>query len=185
MTAVLEQTDTILHELDLQGRFRKIEVIGGNIIMSPLRAMHGGTIFALQTQLAAQLPDEYWFAYDVLTPLVPKVHEYCPDLAVIPRSEYERNISVSRPEWVEFVFEVVSPTTRDFDYGIKVEVYARAEIAEYVIFDPYTRMATRYAQLKDGEYRLRQVVHYGEPVEMELPYPIVIETADLPVDPKD
>lgn len=103
---------------------------------------------------------------------------------VVPSAQVARNDEICDPQWIEFMLEVVSPETRDFDYGIKVEVYARAEIAEYVIFDPYTRMVTRYAQPKDGEYRLRQVVHYGEPVELELPYPIVIETADLPVDPK-
>lgn len=187
MTATLEtveQVDTVLRELDLQGPFQQIEVIGENIIMSPLRAMHNVTIHRLMTQLDAQLPAEWLYASDVLTPFEPKVHEYCPDLVVIPKAEYDRNISVCKPEWIEFVFEVVSPTTRDFDYGIKVETYARADIAEYVIFDPYTRMATRFAQPKDGEYRLRQIVRYGEPVELELPYPVVIETANLPVDPE-
>lgn len=186
MTALLEQaeTETILHELDLQGPYRKIEVVGENVVMSPLRAMHGGTIFPLQTQLAAQLPDEYWFVYDVLTPFKPKVHEYCPDLAVIPKAEYERNISVCKPEWIKLVIEVISPTTRDFDYGVKVDVYARAGIPEYVVFDPYDRSATRYAQPEGGEYTLRQVIHYGKPVRIETPFSVVIETAGLPVDPE-
>jgi len=83
------------------------------------------------------------------------------------------------------VAEVISPETRDFDYGVKVGVYARAGISEYVVFDPYARSATRYAHPKDGEYNLRQVIHYGKPVRVEAPFPIVIETADLPVDPKD
>jgi Uma2 family endonuclease len=187
MTAILEQrhAEPILLGLDLSERYKKVEIIGGNVIMSPLRAMHGGTIFQLQTQLAAQLPAEYWFAYDVLTPFEPGVHEYCPDLAVIPKAEYDRNISVCMPEWIRIVFEVISPTTRDFDYGVKVGVYARAEIAEYIVFDPYARSATRYAHPEDGEYSLREVIHYGRPVKIETLFPIVIETTDLPVDPKD
>ncbi len=187
MTATLEQVEveTLLHEIDLQGRFQTIEVIGENIVMSPLRAMHGGTIFELQKQLEAQLPAEYWFVYDVLTPFEPKVHEYCPDLAVISKAEYERNISVCKPEWIKLLFEVISPSTRDFDYGVKVGVYARAEIPEYVVFDPYARSATRYAHPEEGEYSLREVIHYGRPVKSEALYPLVIETADLPVDPRD
>jgi Uma2 family endonuclease len=114
-----------------------------------------------------------------------KIHEYCPDLAVVPKIEAKRNISVCKPEWIRVVFGVISPTTRDFDYGVKVGVYARAGIAEYVVFDPYARSATRYAHPEDGEYTLREVLHYGRPVKLEALYPIVIETADLPVDPKD
>lgn len=188
MTASLrsnKQIDTVLRELDLQGRYRKIEVIGEAVVMSQLRSMHGATIFALQTQLANQLPADLGFASDVLTPFEPAVHEYCPDVAVAPNAELERNIAVCRPEWVKLVFEVISPSTKDFDYGIKADVYARAGIPEYVVFDAYARSATRYAQPEDGEYTLRQVVHYGKPVRIEEPFPIVIETADLPVDPRN
>jgi hypothetical protein len=106
-------------------------------------------------------------------------------MAIVPKAEAERNGSVCKPEWIAFVFEIVSPTTRDFDYGVKVGVYARAQIAEYVVFDPYARSALRYAHPEDGEYTLREVVHYGKPVRIEEPFPIVIETAELPVDPKD
>lgn len=187
MTAVLEQAEveTVLHEFDLQGRFRKIEVIGGSVIMSPLRWAHGQTIFQLQNQLAAQLRTDLWFAYDLLTPFEPKVHEFCPDVVVAPKAELERNVSVCKPEWIKLVFEVVSPTTRVFDYGIKADVYAGAGIAEYVILDPYTREATRLARPSHGKYTLREVVEYGKPVRIEEPFPIVIETAQLPVDPRD
>jgi Uma2 family endonuclease len=185
MTAILEQATPVLLEIDAPERFKKVEIIAGNIIMNPLRSGHGQTIFELQTQLAARLPDHLWFVYDVITPFELEEHEYCPDLAVIPKAEVERNISVCRPEWIEFVFEVISPSTRDFDYGVKVGVYASAGIAEYVVFDPYTRSATRYAHPEDGDYMLREVVHYGKPVQIEAPFPCVIETADLPVDPRD
>jgi Uma2 family endonuclease len=185
MTATLEQAAPVLLELDLPERYKKVEIIGGVVVMSPLRAAHGQTIFQLQTQLARQLPDEFWFVYDVATPFMVEEHEYCPDLAVIPKAEVERNISVCKPEWIAFVFEVISPGTRDFDYGVKVGVYARAGIAEYVVFDPYARSAIRYARPKDGEYSLREVIHYGSPVQIEEPFRCVIETADLPVDPKN
>jgi Uma2 family endonuclease len=184
VTTILDGPRPVLLDLDLPERYKKVEIVGGAAVMSPLRSGHGDTIFMLQVQLAAQLPADLWFAYDLITPFPLEEHEFCPDIAVIPRAAAKRNISVCRPEWIEFVFEVISPSTRDIDYKIKVGVYARAGIAEYVIFDPYTRSATRYAHPENGEYTMRQVVHYGSAVVLEMPFPCVIETADLPVDPK-
>lgn len=184
MTATLEQAVPVLLEIKLPERFKKAEIIGGNLVMSPLRSAHNLTIHRLMSQLDQQLPADMLYVSDVLTPFEIEQHEYCPDLAVLPLVQAERDISICEPGWIGFVFEVISPTTRDFDYGPKVGIYARAGIAEYVIFDPYARSATRYAQPEDGEYTLRQVVHYGKPVQIAEPFLIVIETAALPVDPQ-
>ncbi|MBS2963751.1 Uma2 family endonuclease [Actinocrinis puniceicyclus] len=184
VTAMLEQAVPVLLEINVPERFKKAEIIGGNIIMSPLRSAHNLTLHRLMSQLDQQLPADMLYTSDVLTPFEIEQHEYCPDIAVVPRAEAEdNNISVCDPAWIACVFEIISPTTRDFDYGVKVGVYARSSIAEYVVFDPYTRSATRYAQPEDGEYTLRQLIHYGKPVHIERPFPIVIETAGLPVDP--
>jgi Uma2 family endonuclease len=188
MTATLEQATPALLglvDLDLPGRFTKAEIVGGSAIVSPLRFIHNLTIHRLMSELDQKLPTDLLYGSDVLTPFEIEENEYCPDIAVVPRIEAERNGSICKPEWIEFVFEVVSPTTRAFDYGIKADVYARAGIAEYVIFDPYTREATRLARPSHGKYALREVVEYGKPVRIEEPFPIVIETTDLPVDPKD
>jgi Uma2 family endonuclease len=179
MVTAPEQVEPLLLRLDRTERFKKSEIIGGALVMNSLRPAHGGTMYQLMTQLDRQLPADWRFASDVLTPFQVEVHEYCPDIAVIPRAEVERDIEICEPSWIAFVLEVISPETRDFDYGVKVGVYARAGIAECAVFDPYARSATRYAQPEDAEYTLRQVIHYGKPVS------IVIETADLPVDPRD
>ncbi|HXR69837.1 Uma2 family endonuclease [Actinocrinis sp.] len=184
VTAILEQAELTLPDLGVPEQFKKAEIIAGALVMSPLRFAHGETIFQLQTQLAQQLPPEFWFVYDVLIPFEPKVHEFCPDLAIVPRANLRPSTSMCKPEWVEFVIEVIAPTTRDFDYGAKVAVYAKAGIPEYVIFDPYSCSATRYAQPRDGDYALRQLVRYGEPVKLELPYSVVLETAQLPAEPR-
>ena len=189
MTAIAGQAAGVLFELERLGlpeRFKKAEIIGGNIIMSPLRSAHNLTMHRIMSQLDRQLPPDMLYTSDVLTPFELEQHEYCPDIAVVPRVQAEdNNVSVCDPAWIECVFEIISPTTGDFDYGVKPGIYARAAIAEYVIFDPYTRSASRFAEPEDGSYTLRQVVHYGKPVRIESPFPIVIETADLPVDPRD
>jgi hypothetical protein len=47
MTAIVEQAVPVLLEIDGPERFKKVEIIGGNAIMSPLRSAHGDTIFFL------------------------------------------------------------------------------------------------------------------------------------------
>jgi Uma2 family endonuclease len=172
-------------EAELPEAYKKAEIVGGALIMSPLRAIHGETLFRLQMQLADQLPGEFWFVYDVLTPFPLENHEFCPDVAVIPKKEADRNISVCDPSLIQFVFEIISESTASIDYKTKVGAYARAGIPEYVIFDPYTRRATRYARPRAGKYQIREVVTYGEAVRIEEPFSCVIETSVLPVNPKD
>jgi Uma2 family endonuclease len=186
MTAILDQglEQPRLLSVDLPDGYAKAEIVGGAIVMSPLRSAHNKTLHRLMSQLDAQLPAELAYVSDVLTPFPRENHEFCPDLAVVPKAVDEENVSVCPADVVDVVFEIVSMSTRDIDYSVKVGVYARSGIAEYVIFDPYTRSATRYAHPEEGEYTLREVVHYGKPVRLDLPFPCVIETAELPVDPK-
>ena len=185
MAEIVADTEPLLLRWDRTDRFKHREIIGGLLAMHSYRAGHGGTVFGVWNQLDKQLPKELTCASRVLVPFEIEVHEYCPDLIVVPRAHVERNGEICEPEWIALVFEVISPETRDFDYGVKASVYASAGIVEYVVFDPYARSATRYAEPEDGKYALRQVVHYGKPVRIEEPFPIVIETVDLPVDPKD
>lgn len=176
--------EPLLFRWDRTERFKHRELIGGLLAAHSYRSAHGGTIHALWSQLDRQMPDELTCASRILVPFEIEVHEYCPDLMVIPRDHVKYNTNVCGPERISLVLEVISPETRDFDYGIKAAVYARAVIVEYVVFDPYAGTATRYARPKDGEYSLREVIHYGDPVRIEEPFPCVIETAELPVDPK-
>lgn len=184
MTETAADIEPLLLRWDRTERFKHREIIGGLLAMHSYRAGHGGTLHALRSQLDKQLPEDLTCASRVLVPFELEVHEYCPDVMVVPREEAARDGEVCRPEWVSLVFEVISPEARHFDYGIKAQVYARAGIAEYVIFDPYTREATRLARPGRGKYTLREVVEYGKPVRIEEPFSIVIETAGLPVDPK-
>lgn len=186
VTAMLDHTTHARPRLlDLEPQlpqaYKKAEIVKGALIMTPLRSFHGETLFRLQTQLVDQLPDEFWFVYDVLTPFPQEEHEFCPDLAVIPKKEAERNISVCDVELIQFVFEIISESTARIDYEVKVGAYARAGIEEYVIFDPYKGRATRYARPREGEYQLREFITYGDAVRIEKPFPCVLETNLLPV----
>jgi hypothetical protein len=79
MTATVEQADPILLEIDAPERFKKVEIIGRNVIMSPPRFIHNTTLHRLMTQLDQQLSADWLYGSDVLTPFEPGIHEFCPD----------------------------------------------------------------------------------------------------------
>lgn len=185
LTETVASPEPLLVRWDRTERFQHGEIVGGRPATHSYRAGHGATVYGLWSQFEALLPDDMTCASRVLVPFELEVHEYSPDLVVVARAHPARDGETCEPRWISLVFEVISPETRELDYGIKAGVYARAEIAEYVIFDPYSREATRLARPSRGEYTLREVVEYGEPVRIEEPFPLVVDTADLPVDPQD
>ncbi|MFF1409727.1 hypothetical protein ACFVX6_08010 [Streptomyces sp. NPDC058289] len=48
----------------------RMEMVEGAIVMSPLKPIHNATIWALWSELKAQLSDEWGFLSDVAVPLV-------------------------------------------------------------------------------------------------------------------
>ena len=128
MTETAATVEPLLLRWDRTERFKHREIIGGLLAMHSYRAAHGDTIYRVWSQLDTQLPEALTCASRVLVPFQIEVHEYCPDLMVVPRAQVACNGEICDPQWIEFVLEVVSPEARDFDYGIKADVYARAEI---------------------------------------------------------
>ncbi|MEO3750870.1 Uma2 family endonuclease [Streptomyces sp. B6B3] len=74
----------------------KIEIIEGAMTMAPVRPHHGETIRRLGNALEAQLPAEWHSVVDVAFGFADDT-ELCPDLAVIPRAEADRNLSAYPP----------------------------------------------------------------------------------------
>jgi len=87
---------------------------------------------------------------------LPDLRAHGPDVMVIPGVRKRRNWSTfevaverARPA---LIIEIVSPDARENDVVIKVEHYARAGVAQYVIVDDTGRGGTRRLRLLD--YRL-------------------------------
>jgi len=171
-------------EANLPEAYQKAEIVEGALLMSPLLFVHNMTLHRLMTQLDEQLPEHLLYTSNVLTPFPAEDHEFCPDIAVVPREVAESNRPVTSPSVIDVVVEIVSKSTRYVDYGVKVGVYARAGIPEYLIFDPYSREVTRYAEPQGGKYEQHGVIAYGNPVQLGMDYPLVFRTAGLPVDPE-
>jgi Uma2 family endonuclease len=162
----------------------RIEIVEGNIVMSPVRPFHARTIRELWNQLEAQLSDEWAVISDVAIPFDPD-HELCPDLAVIPSSEERLNLSAYPPELLELVVEVVSPSSVRNDYVVKDARYAAQGIANYLIFDPVQgRCVTMWNPGPEG-YQGRDTIPYGNTVTVKSPLgELAFDTTRLPVDPE-
>ncbi|ORT59845.1 hypothetical protein BKD26_13015 [Streptomyces sp. CB03238] len=161
----------------------RTEIVEGAIVMSPVKPHHNETIWEVRNRLQAQLPSEWWFISDVAVPFDDD-NEFCPDLAVIPKAERDKNLSAYPPDLVELAIEVVSPSSVRNDYEVKDRAYARRGIPHYLIFDPYkAHCLTLWNPGPDG-YRGRDVIPYGDTVTVESGLgKLTVDTTDLPVDP--
>lgn len=162
----------------------KVEIVGGNIVMSPVRPFHGETIRLLWNSLESRLADTWGVVSDVAFPFTPD-YELCPDLAVIPRAEAAKNLSAYPADLIEVAIEVVSPTNAANDYKTKDERYAAQGIGSYLIFDPYEAHCVTHWHPGPHGYLGRDTVPYGEPVSVETSVGrLTFDTARLPVDRK-
>jgi Uma2 family endonuclease len=162
----------------------RVQMIEGNIVMSPLRPHHGETIWEVWSVLKKQLPKSWGLTNDVAF-FFDDENMLCPDIAVIPRAEIVQNLSMYAPDLIELAVEVVSPSSVRHDYEVKNRAYAAAGIPNYLIFDPYQACCTTlWNPAKDG-YLGRDQISYGTPVTVKLSLgTFTIETDELPVDPK-
>ncbi len=75
----------------------RMEIVEGAVVMGPLKPHHARTIRLLWNALEAQMPAEWGFISDVAVPFDDD-NEFCPDLAVIPAVEADKNLSAYPPD---------------------------------------------------------------------------------------
>jgi Uma2 family endonuclease len=178
----MERLHRALGRLEGQLDGFKVEIVGGNIVMYPLRPHHGRTIRLVWNTLAEQLPAEWDPVSDVSFVFDDKT-ELCPDLAVIPLSESDKNLSKYPCELIEVAIEVVSPSSVDRAYKDKVLAYAGRGIPVYLVFDPYAAQCVAMWEPIGDDYASRVTIHYGSSVQVTTPVgDLAIDTASLPVD---
>ncbi|GAA4066432.1 Uma2 family endonuclease [Streptomyces shaanxiensis] len=162
----------------------RTEIVEGSVVACPLRAHHAGTIYEAWNALAPQLGPEWDLVSDVVFPF-DEDNELCPDLAVIPEPEADRNELAYPPDLIELVVEVVSQGSIRRDYEAKPRCYASRGIADYLVLDPLKgQCVTMWNPGPDG-YRGRDTIPYGPDLTVDSPLgKLTIPTANLPVDPK-
>ncbi|SHI08015.1 Uma2 family endonuclease [Streptomyces sp. 3214.6] len=159
------------------------EIVEGSIVMNPVRPVHGKTIQRVWTIVEGQLPPGWALVSDVAFPFDDD-NEFCPDLAVIPADAEAENRSEYSPDLIEFVAEVVSPSSIRRDYEVKPRWYASRGIANYLVLDPLEgHVVTMWNPGPDG-YLGRDTLPYGRELTVDSSLgKLMIPTKALPVAP--
>ncbi|GGZ95262.1 Uma2 family endonuclease [Streptomyces echinoruber] len=160
----------------------KVEIVGGNIFMSPQRTTHWEIVFDILDQLRARFPKQR-LKSDVRIDYPGHLNGFATDVTLIA----EGAKLDGRRRWhyqdVEFIAEVISEDTAANDYGPKKAAYTAAEVPVYLIVDPYTGRWHLYTLPKDGEYRSELSLDFGDDVDLTgTPVGLVLKTDEFPRD---
>ncbi|MEU1706483.1 Uma2 family endonuclease [Streptomyces sp. NPDC005706] len=143
----------------------RVEIVGGNVFMTPQRGTHWQIIFRIADAVAEKYGMDRVFS-DVRIDFPGHENGFCPDVALLKDSAKPDDTGHWRYQDVEFVAEVVSRGTAANDYGPKRTAYATAEVPVYVIADPYQGRCFVHIDPKDGDYAEATKVDFGTDVDL-------------------
>ncbi|MFD7689054.1 Uma2 family endonuclease [Streptomyces sp. NPDC059781] len=144
----------------------RVEIVGGNVFMTPQRATHWGIILKMVRAVENRFGMDVKVFSNVRIDFPGHENGLCPDVAVLRASAEKDDEGHWRYEDVEFVFEVISEGTAANDYGPKKAAYATAEVPLYVIVDPYRGRCYVYTDPKNGDYVTRTRVDFGDDIDL-------------------
>jgi Uma2 family endonuclease len=142
------------------------EVIEGEVIVNAATpaGRHAKTVLAVRRAFARHGIDNL---FENTTLLVEHDEtEYVPDLARWPENLIDGDTWQFPARDCSFALEVVSsdrPGRRDRDYQ-KASGYALGGVPVFLIIDPVEQTCTLFTEPKAGEYSVRQIVKFGEPL---------------------
>lgn len=100
-----------------------------------------------------------------------------PDLSVYETARLDPATAVVPGEALLLAAEVTTPATRDLDADRKAEIYGRAGVPVFLLFDTDERMLTVHADPgPDRGYRTRSTSWFGEPAEIPAPFAFDLDT---------
>jgi hypothetical protein len=142
------------------------EVIEGEVIVNAATpgGRHAKIVLAVRRAFARRGIDNL---FENTTLLVEQGEaEYIPDLARWPERLIEGDTWEFPAAECAFALEVISgdrPGRRQRDYQ-KASGYARGGVPVFLLIDPVERTCTLFTEPKAGEYSVRQIVKFGEPL---------------------
>ncbi|MFF8596510.1 Uma2 family endonuclease [Streptomyces sp. NPDC015220] len=161
----------------------RVEIVGGNIHVTPQRDTHWGVIRRIVRALEDEFGMDVMVFSDVRIDFPGHENGFCPDVAMLGDSAKKDDEGRWRHQDVEFVAEVISEGTAANDYGPKKTAYALAGVPVYLIVDPYRARCHLYTQPKDGEYLTDTSVAFGAEVDMTTtPLGLTLRTDGFPRD---
>jgi Uma2 family endonuclease len=183
--------------LHLPDRYFTVEIIGGEIIVSPAPALeHGGIISDIvEVVVKADLmdPTASWRCLQGAgMDLVGIQDGYVPDILLLDTEVYaaarKAKVRYLVPDQIELVIEVISPSSADHDRApthkraksTKWNGYARAEIPYYLLVDRDPKVArTTLFSIPDqstGAYLHHESWAFGETVRLPEPFGLGVPT---------
>ncbi|WP_408994368.1 Uma2 family endonuclease [Streptomyces sp. 1268] len=143
----------------------KVEIVEGNVYMSPQRDTHWRVILGIVRQLLPRY-EENGLLSDVRIDFPGHLNGFASDVVALSPDAVKGEDGRWRYQDIEFVAEVISKATAANDYGVKKAVYATAGVPVYLIVDPYTGTWHLHTLPKEDEYRSALSLDFGTPVDL-------------------
>ncbi|MFE2291333.1 Uma2 family endonuclease [Streptomyces sp. NPDC059452] len=144
----------------------KVEIVEGNVYMSPQRDTHWEITFDILEQLRTTY-ERRQLKTDVRIDFPGLLNGFASDVVALAADATKGEDGRWRYQDIEFVAEVISRSTGANDYGTKKAVYATAEVPVYLIVDPYTGTWHLHTLPKGDEYRSVLSLDFGTPVDLK------------------
>lgn len=181
-TERLDEWFELLERMPVPEGYR-VEIVGGNVFMTPQRDTHWEIIRRIVRALEDRFGMDVKVFSDVRIDFPGFENGFCPDIALLKDSAKKDDKGHWRYQDVEFVAEVISKGTAANDYGPKMTAYAEAEVPLYVVADPYQGRCHIYTDPKDGDYAEPTRVDFGTDLELTgTVVDLVLKTDEFPRD---
>ncbi|MEU9344602.1 Uma2 family endonuclease [Streptomyces sp. NPDC048278] len=160
----------------------KVEIVEGIVFMSPQRDTHWEIILDIVEQLRTKYPRKR-IKSDVRVDYPGHLNGFASDVTLMAESAVKTKKGLWRYQDVEFVAEVISKGTAANDYGLKKAAYAVAEVALYLIADPYQRRCHVYSNPKGDDYTTETRVDFGTDIDLTgTVVDLVLKTDEFPTE---
>ncbi|MFE5240993.1 MULTISPECIES: Uma2 family endonuclease [unclassified Streptomyces] len=160
----------------------KVEIVAGNVYMSPQRDTHWRIILAVIRQLLAGYQENRLLS-DVRIDYPGCLNGFASDVVALTQDAAKGEDGRWHYQDIEFVAEVISRSTGANDYGPKKATYATAGVPVYLIVDPYTGTWHLHTLPKGDEYRSVLSLDFGTAIDLtDTVVGLTLKTAAFPRD---
>jgi Uma2 family endonuclease len=183
----LDEMRTAIDEL-VDGRFN-VEIIGGEIIVSPLaRTLHDLIVSRMHAIFVRALDEDTHNVSQRVEFVVDNKNGPQPDLAIMDaalRAETLEAFEYAAKDAL-LVVEVASPSNGDDDrkWGRKYKAYAKGMVPIYLLIDPHAETGpslTLFTQPNGKRYQAEATVPFGTPLQLPEPFDAVtIDSSRFP-----
>lgn len=175
---------------DLVGDRAKVEILGGEVIVSPLAiGLHDRIVSRLEHMIYDVIGDEAYDLSQRVEFVVDEANSPQPDVAIMNIAV--RDDALTATEYAAkdamLVAEVTSPSNGNDDrkWGRKYKAYAKGLVPIYLLVDPHAETGpslTLFTQPNGTRYQAEATVTFGTPLRLPEPFDAVtIDSSRFPV----